>query len=360
MTLTGADRPAWLRLRRIAALVSLVAVTMAAGWWAGRATLAPTATGDAAAAPTVTVGVVEATVGRSIRVGVTLRQPSEPAATNTLAGMVTWVHPGGPHQVGETLFVVAGLPVRVVEGGVPFHRDLGLGVSGDDVRQLQVALRALGYLDAEPDGTFGPVTARAVSSWQDDLGLRRTGTVTLGEVLAVPELPAALIVGSQIRRGALVGGGEPAVSARTGEQDFALVLSSDQAAQITSRVPIWVAFEDLSWEARVREATVDEAGNTVMSLGGESGGPVCGQDCARLPTDEVVSLLADAVIVPEVTGPAVPVAAVRTSTAGAAYVVLSDGTERDVTVRGSGQGLAVVDGLAVGDVVVVPSDADGG
>ena len=58
-------------------------------------------------------------------------------------------------------------------------------------------------------------------------------------------------------------------------------------------------------------------------------------------------------MVPDVTGPAVPVAAVRTDDGGAAYVALPDGGRAPVRVLASGDGLAVVEGLAVGDEFVV-------
>jgi peptidoglycan hydrolase-like protein with peptidoglycan-binding domain len=346
-------------VRRVAGLVVLVTVAVALGWWAGTTTLTPAATGEDASADPVTAEVVEATVGRSLTVGVTLRQPVEPVATNTLTGMVTDVSPEGERQVGDTVFSVAGTPVRVVAGEEPFYRDLARGARGGDVRQLQEALATLGHLDSAPDGVFGSATVQAVRAWQEHLGVERTGTVRLGEVLAVPALPSMLRVGDQIRRGVLVGGGEAAVLARTGEQDFALVLSSDQAATITSDVPIRVAYEDLVWDATVVEAAVDERGDTVMRLANADGGPVCQDDCGRLPPDEQVSLRAQAVVVPEVTGPAVPVAAVRTSTGGGAYVVTVDGSRRDVEVRGSGQGLAVLQGVEVGDTVAVTSSEPG-
>ncbi len=339
-------------------IVVLVGVASGLGWWAATVTLTRTPTSERTAVEEVTAEVVEATVGRSLSVGVTLRQPVEPVATNTLTGMVTEVSTDDEHEAGNTVFSVAGTPVRVIVGEVPFYRDLMRGTRGDDVEQLQQALVDLGYLDAARDGVFGAATAAAVERWQADLGIDRTGTVTLGEVLAVPVLPAPLLTGEQIRTGGLLAGGEDAILSRTGDQQFILVLSSDQASAITSEVLIRVAFEGLEWDARVVESTIDEAGSTVMTLANVDGGPVCQQDCARLPPDEEVSLRAEAVVVPEVTGPAVPVGAVRTSTDGHAYVVMDDASRQDVEVRGSGQGLAVIEGVEVGDLVRVTSNED--
>lgn len=333
--------------------VVLVAMAAGAGWWAARATLTPVAENTAVADEIVTGTVVEGTVGRSLTVGVTLRQPVEVVATNTLAGMVTEVGAAVEVSTGEVIYAVAGVPVRVVQGQMPFYRDLARDARGSDVEQLQAALVELGHLSSEPDGIFGSATREAVRAWQDELGLERTGTVSLGEVLAVPQLPASVRLGDGIRAGVPVSGGEEAILASSGSQEFTLVLSADQAATITTEVPIRVSFEDLTWEARTMSSRVDENGNTVLDLVAPDGGPVCGQDCDRLPADEQLSLRAEAIVTPEVTGPVVPVTAVRTGTDAQAYVQMADGTHREVRVLGSGQGVAAVEGLEIGEQVVI-------
>jgi len=60
---------------------------------------------------------------------------------------------------------------------------------GDDVRQLEQALVALGYDDdgnLEPDDTFSYETTRAVRSFQTDLGLEPDGVLELGEIVFLP------------------------------------------------------------------------------------------------------------------------------------------------------------------------------
>ena len=67
-------------------------------------------------------------------------------------------------------------------------------------------------------------------------------------------------------------------------------------------------------------------------------------------------------VVPEVTGPAVPLAAVQTGVDGSVFVVMADGAHRAVTVRGTSGGVAVVDGVRAGERVVAlgsPSPAEG-
>lgn len=332
---------------------ALLVGAVGAGWWAARATLGPAAPPTTSGASPVTTEVVTGTVGRTVGVGVTLEQPVDVVATNTLTGMVTAVRERDNVDVGDVVYEVAGIPIRVVSGTTPFYRDLSLGVRGADVTQLQNALRTLGHLDHPADGRFGVTTRDAVRAWQRALRLPETGTVPLGEVLSVPTLPSEMVLGSEIRRGALVGGGEPAVLVAGGSQRFTLVLSSDQATTITSEVPLKVYFEDLVWEARAAGGQLDDNGHTVRELVAPDGGPVCMDQCDRLPPDERLSLRADAVVTPEITGPVVPAAAVRTGADAQPYVLMADGSRRDVVVLGSSQGLAAVDGVRAGEEIVV-------
>lgn len=56
-------------------------------------------------------------------------------------------------------------------------RTLRNGMSGDDVLSLQKKLHSIGYLSAENcTGYFGPITQKAVTSYQAKAGLIKTGT----------------------------------------------------------------------------------------------------------------------------------------------------------------------------------------
>jgi peptidoglycan hydrolase-like protein with peptidoglycan-binding domain len=54
-------------------------------------------------------------------------------------------------------------------------RDLSRGMRGDDVKQLQARLNALGYPAGREDGVFGAQTFDAVRYFQNALGVRETG-----------------------------------------------------------------------------------------------------------------------------------------------------------------------------------------
>jgi peptidoglycan hydrolase-like protein with peptidoglycan-binding domain len=66
------------------------------------------------------------------------------------------------------------------------YRTLRAGLKGRDVRQLERNLAALGYSGFTVNDMYTSATATAVRSWQDKLGLPKTGTVELGQVLFTP------------------------------------------------------------------------------------------------------------------------------------------------------------------------------
>lgn len=341
----------------LAALVVL-ALVGAGGWWAGRATLAPQSpmTQEAVSGP-VWAQATQGSVGRSLSLSTTLRQPSEVIAGNQVAGVVTQVNPGEV-DVGDVAYVVGDTDVRVVSGDRPFFRDLGLDSVGWDVEQLQAALVELGYLDGAVDGEFGASTEAAVQDWQEEREVAETGAVLLGELVAVPMLPTVINLGESIVTGQSVGGGEEAVLAPTGEQQFVLVITPEQTRLIPAEATVEVSFEEQTWPAVVAGATQDEVGSTELELTAPGGGPVCGRDCASLPGDEQVTLRSKVILVPTVEGVGVPAAAVSTQGDGTTSVVTDSGTT-EVTVLGSGQGVVIVEGLEVGTRVQVQTGAPG-
>ncbi|MDD9377678.1 peptidoglycan-binding protein [Streptomyces sp. ZAF1911] len=81
------------------------------------------------------------------------------------------VRPGDTVQPGQVLMEVSGRPVFVLEGNLPVYRDLSPGATGDDIAQVQKALKALGHSSA-PDagGTFGAGTKAALTSFYKAVG----------------------------------------------------------------------------------------------------------------------------------------------------------------------------------------------
>ncbi|MEU6892991.1 peptidoglycan-binding domain-containing protein [Streptomyces sp. NPDC046557] len=73
--------------------------------------------------------------------------------------------PGDPVKAGQLLAEVSGRPVFALHGSLPMYRDLKPGATGDDVAQLQQALRELGHGTGEDArGLFGPGTKAALAA----------------------------------------------------------------------------------------------------------------------------------------------------------------------------------------------------
>ncbi|MEU7006848.1 peptidoglycan-binding domain-containing protein [Streptomyces sp. NPDC046332] len=79
--------------------------------------------------------------------------------------------PGDAVRAGQVLLEVSGRPVFALEGSLPVYRDLRPGSTGDDVRQLQRALRKLGHgTGSDAEGRFGAGTKAALGALYRSLG----------------------------------------------------------------------------------------------------------------------------------------------------------------------------------------------
>ena len=337
--------------------ILVVALLVLAGFWAGRVTMQPPAVATDLPDAEVLVDVTEQTLGRELNLNVTVSQPRRVLAANALTGVVTSVSDTGEVAVGDELYRVAGVPVRAVQGATPFHRALGLRDRGEDVRQLQQALVALGLLSAA-DGTYGASTERAVKTWQKQLGIAQSGRVALGELVAVPHLPSALSLDADvIGPGVVLAGGEKVVHGNVGEPTFVLRLSQQQARLVPESATVTISYQGHEWQAVVAGTENDDVGDTLFHLRAPDGGPVCGVDCWSVSTGGEIFVRSRVQVVPPTSGPAVPVAAITTHPDGTASVLVVDAagtrTARPVTVLGSQDGVAVVDGVAEGERVQV-------
>jgi len=104
-------------------------------------------------------------------------------------GMLTAVPPlGQTVQRGQMLYEVDGRPVRLLFGGRPAWRAFGIGMDrGEDVRELEDNLVALGFSGSAADDRFTASTAAAILRWQARLGEQGTGRLPLGSVVFLPE-----------------------------------------------------------------------------------------------------------------------------------------------------------------------------
>lgn len=343
------------RGRGLGAWLWALALVVAAGLGAvfGRWAFVPPGVEEATDAP-ATVDVAEMTVGRSLPLAVSAAWEARPFGVGAASGVLTSleVADGDTVGVGDRVFSVELRPVVAAVGEVPAFRDLSQGARGADVAQVQQLLIDTGFVAGSADGVFGPATTRAVRAWQASLGLERDGVVRAGDVVFAARLPARVRVAEDVAVGTRVAPGDVVLSVLDGAPEF--VATIPQASSADPSLPIEVTFAEEVVETVVAGSRNDMSGNTIWTLTRVDGTSVCADRCEQVPLDQNDAVYpARQVLVPEVTGPGVPAAAVWFTASGEPYVVLPDGTQVPVTILGQGQGGVVLDGVENGTTVVL-------
>lgn len=353
-----------LRVGRILMLLIVVGMAGFVGLWAGREALV--APEDPLAEPEpVSYTVVEGLVDHSLSFVAVAEWETIPLARSEVAGVVTSVSvaPGGEVSAGDVLFAADLRPVVVAAGQTPAFREMSLRDSGNDVGQLQELLIGLGFLGGEIDGVFGSGTAAAVREWQASLGIEDDGVVRLGDVVFISDLPARVVLGEEVVVGGRLSGGEQAVWGLPVDPSFWIPLSPEQRNLVPIDAPVMVSYGGGVWDAEVVEAVESVGpqggiGELRLVLEAPGGGSVCGAECGDWVALEGRSdFPAEIVVVPETSGPVVPVAAIQTSANGSTFVTLDSGEAAAVDVVVSHAGLAVVAGVESGDVLLLPFES---
>jgi peptidoglycan hydrolase-like protein with peptidoglycan-binding domain len=332
--------------------VAVVLVILAVGFAAGRNVVRSVTPEEAPQTP-VLVEVVEETLGRVVKVGGEAEWPVVRSLKTRRGGIVTWVTQQVSANDGAVIATIDLRPVVVAEGEIPAFRDLGPGVKGQDVDQLQRFLVRLGITDFEPDGDYGSATVIAVKAWQLVLGAEETGTVALGDILWVPAATVSLRPAFGVEVDSVVASGDALFDQLGAQPVITLATSQDQANILPLDVPVRVLYGEWVWEGILGTGQHTDGGVNfpVVKPGGEA---VCGDECGVLPRAGVSAVEIEMIAVPSTTGPAVPLAALVTGADGTTTVELDDGTIVTVDVLATADGLAVVSGLDVGDTVRLP------
>jgi len=88
-----------------------------------------------------------------------------------VVGMITTLPRRGEQiNEGDVLLTSSGRPVFLLQGDIPAYRDLYVGLSGEDVRQLEVALERLKFNPGSVDGIFDEETSVAVAKMYTSAG----------------------------------------------------------------------------------------------------------------------------------------------------------------------------------------------
>ena len=118
---------------------------------------------------------------------------------------------------------------------------------------------------------------------------------------------------------------------------------------------VFVTYPEGVWEARIERAVEQvEFGQLDLFLSGPDGGSVCGDLCADwVQLTDRSDFRAEIVVIPETTGPLVPVGAISSGPGNEAFLTLADGSEVEVTVIESANGVAVVEGIDAGTEIML-------
>ncbi|MEN8040689.1 MAG: peptidoglycan-binding domain-containing protein [Actinomycetota bacterium] len=334
---------------------------LAVGWWAGRVALSPPEDPLVEAVPleyTVDVG----SVGRALSFVAVAEWPLADLGRGAAHGTVTSidVEAGVSVSPGDVLYTVGLRPVMVAEGAVPSFRDLSYRSDGPDVAQLQELLAVGGFFEDEIDGVFGRSTRAAVKLWQEGLGVDDDGVVRRGDVIFVEDLPARVVLDSAVVVGAELSGGEVTVRRVVGDPEFVIPLAIEQRELVPLSADVEVFHSGAVWDAVITEAIEDDTyGQLRLVLEAPDGGALCGSECAEtVSLEDRTDYPAKVIVVPETTGPLVPVAAIETAPDGSASVTTPGGGKADVVILAVSNGLAVVDGLEPGDTILLPVTED--
>lgn len=348
--------------RRIVMIVawslSLV-VALGLGWWAAlQATRPPVA--NTPTIQEVTVAVAQGTVSVEQAYGINVEWPTHPLGVNGSGGTLTSLAlsaSGSLVHEGDTLYSVDLAPVVAVEGSIPAFRDLRPGSNGADVKQLQRFLTHAGLLKAPVNGRYGSATARAVSRWSVGLGVGATSIVPLGRIVFLPSLPVNLAPAPDLRVGARVSPGQELLVGADAAPEFSFRVLPEAVSRTTPGMVVQIEASGDQWSGEVDhlEAATDETGGMIAVLRPVKGSDsICGMECAQdLQLGAKTVLPGTLVLVPETNGPEVPTAAITTDASGSTFVTLENGKRKAVRILASSDGRSVVDGIKVGDRILV-------
>ncbi|MEO7197571.1 MAG: peptidoglycan-binding domain-containing protein [Solirubrobacterales bacterium] len=200
--------------RRMAAITMAVIVAVAAsGWYIGRFIQSP-AEIAAATGPPEPSSILASAEMRLMTTDVVSRGTASFGSPQKLAlattklktapAVVTDLPPADSTLAeGDVALTVSERPVFLLQGRQPSYRDLGPGMSGEDVRQLEAALARIGFSPGPADGTFDASTAAAVTRMYSRAGYEPL-VATDTQLAAVRSREADLIQGARAYSGVQV------------------------------------------------------------------------------------------------------------------------------------------------------------
>ena len=170
----------WDRKYKLALSLVFVALLAVVSWVAGSKIQTPAEAAARTAPPTpspILVPVEKRILNSDIitrgtaRFGLPESISLAPSPLKPEVGVITTLPTQGDQfNEGEVLVTASGRPVFLLQGVIPAYRDLVPGLSGEDVRQLETALKRLKFDPGPVDGVYDAETSTAVDDWYASAG----------------------------------------------------------------------------------------------------------------------------------------------------------------------------------------------
>ncbi len=163
------------RRRTVAGALAVVVATSAAGFVVGSRITSPAEVASRTAPPTPSLILVPVEQ-RVLSTDVVTRGTGRFGSPQKLSVAASALKPnpglvaelpliGAELNEGDVAASASGRPLFVLVGERPMSRDLGPGLSGDDVHQLEQGLTRLGFEVGPIDGVYDEATEQAVADW---------------------------------------------------------------------------------------------------------------------------------------------------------------------------------------------------
>jgi peptidoglycan hydrolase-like protein with peptidoglycan-binding domain len=335
-------------------VLAAAAVTAAAIGFGGGG---PNEPANAAAKTPATTPVTRTNLARTTQVQGVLGYGTPVVVNATGDGTITWLPAAGATVTrGQPVYKADNVARALFYGTLPLYRPLRTGDTGEDVREVEQNLAALGYGGFTIDATYTATTASAVKQWQKDLGLSQSGVVEPTTVVIAPGQLRVTVLSAHL--GDPVGG--PVLSYADTTRVVTVALDVGLQNLVAAGRPATVTLPD----STTIEGTVAAVGT--VATAGEEHQPatiavtVTLSDQSRLGTLDEAPVSVSLVSATAANVLTVPVAAlVALAEGGYGVQVVTGSTSEYVAVQlgmfASGRVAITGDGITEGTLVGIPS-----
>ena len=285
--------------RKYKLALSLIAVVLLAivSWVVGSKIQSPAEAAARTAPPTpspILVPVEERVLSSDVitrgtaRFGLPQSISLAPSPLKSEPGVITTLPARGDQlKEGDVLLTASGRPVFLLQGDTPAYRDLVSGISGEDVRQLEVALKRLKFDPGPIDGLFDEKTSAAVADFYTAAGYASfsPGEELLASLHSLENELAIAVNEKAVAENTLALA--PLAIKAAQAQRAAAVASSSGSAQAAAQLIGDIAVKTAEEAQKAAEREVKRLTNLVNELTAEFKAARSKTD-SPLPTDEVV------------------------------------------------------------------------